>query len=77
MAGVRVLVVDDNSTNRRILDLTLTSWKMNPTLMSDAESALAELRRAQQCGEAYPLLLTDGHMPHIGRLHPGRLCAAG
>ncbi|MGJ5815036.1 response regulator [Paludibaculum fermentans] len=65
LAGVRVLVVDDNSTNRRILDLTLTSWNMSPTLMSDAESALAELRRANQCGEPYPLLLTDGHMPHM------------
>ncbi|MBN9659454.1 MAG: response regulator [Acidobacteria bacterium] len=65
LSGVRVLVVDDNSTNRRILDLTLTSWNMNPTLMPDAESALAELRRAHQCGEPYPLLLTDGHMPHM------------
>jgi signal transduction histidine kinase/DNA-binding response OmpR family regulator len=65
LAGVRVLVVDDNSTNRRILDLTLKNWNMNPTLMSDAESALAELRRAHQAGEPYPLLLTDGHMPHM------------
>ncbi|QOY92093.1 response regulator [Paludibaculum fermentans] len=65
LSGVRVLVVDDNSTNRRILDLTLASWNMSPILMSDAESALAELRRAQQCGEAYPLLLTDGHMPRM------------
>ncbi|WP_321473268.1 response regulator [uncultured Paludibaculum sp.] len=65
LSGVRVLVVDDNSTNRRILDVTLNSWKMYPTLVSDAVSALAELRRAYQCGEPYPLLLTDGHMPRM------------
>lgn len=62
LAGVRVLVVDDNRTNRRILEGLLTAWGMQPTLAPDAESALAILSKA---GEKYRLILTDMHMPRM------------
>ncbi|HET6423348.1 MAG TPA: response regulator [Planctomycetaceae bacterium] len=59
LQGLRVLVVDDNSTNRRILAEMLTSWGMTPVLVSDADAALAELQKGQE----YGLVLTDVHMP--------------
>jgi PAS domain S-box-containing protein len=63
LSDMKVLVVDDNETNRRILHEMLTNWGMAPTTVESAPEALAALRAAQQSNEAYPLLLTDGHMP--------------
>ncbi len=66
--GLRVLVVDDTLTNRRILDEVLRHWHMQPTLAASAAEALAELRAAQQAGTAYRLVLTDAHMPDVDGL---------
>jgi len=63
--GVKVLIVDDNHTNRRILEGLVTQWGMNPTSVSDAESALNELSTAQEIEKPYRLMLTDMHMPHV------------
>ncbi len=62
LQGLRVLIVDDNSTNRRILAEMLTSWGMVPVLVSDAEAAMAELQ-SPSSGQEYGLVLTDVHMP--------------
>jgi len=48
LAGVRVLVVDDNRTNRRILEEMLRRWGMEPVLADGGEAALAELSTAQE-----------------------------
>jgi CheY-like chemotaxis protein len=58
-------VVDDNATNRRILEETLLGWGMRPTLAENAPTALAELRRAEIAGEPYPLILLDAQMPEV------------
>ena len=63
--GLRILVVDDNATNRLILKEMLSNWKMQPTVVAAADDALAELRRAKQAGLPYELVLTDVHMPHV------------
>ncbi len=63
LAGLRVLVVDDNASNRRILEEILSNWGMCPVLAASADEALAILKKAQQAGEAIPLVLTDVHMP--------------
>lgn len=63
LRGVRVLIVDDNRTNRRILDGMLKRWEMLPALTEDGEHALARLNEAVREGNPFRLVLTDMHMP--------------
>lgn len=65
LGNVRVLVVDDNRTNRRILDGLLKHWGMVPTLASSGEQALAELEAARVSGVSFALVITDMHMPKM------------
>jgi two-component system sensor histidine kinase/response regulator len=65
LVGLRVLVVDDNETNQLILREMLASWEMEPTTVSNAETALRELYRAQESGQPHQVVLTDVHMPGI------------
>ena len=58
-------MVDDNATNRCILQGMLTRWEMLPTLAEDAEHALLLLAAAQQSGQRYRLILTDMYMPKM------------
>jgi two-component system sensor histidine kinase/response regulator len=60
---VKVLVVDDNRTNRRILEGMLGRWEMKSSSVQDGEEALAELSEAQEAGEPFALILMDMHMP--------------
>jgi CheY-like chemotaxis protein len=63
--GLPVLVVDDNATNRHILEEMLANWRMRPTAMPCGREALAELKRAAAADEPYPLLLIDAVMPDM------------
>ncbi len=65
LEGLTVLVVDDNLTNRRILEKTLLYWKMKPTVVSGAPEALEALHKAQKQGTPFPLMLTDCMMPEM------------
>ena len=65
MQGLRVLVVDDNATNRRILFETLTHWGMKPTCVDGGRLAVSESHRATLAGEPYALTLLDGCMPEM------------
>jgi CheY-like chemotaxis protein len=60
-----VLVVDDNQTNRHILEEMLLNWGMQPTVVADGLSALAELERAAHAQRGYPLALLDVMMPEM------------
>lgn len=60
-----VLVVDDNSTNRKILDAMLKKWWMQPELASSAEEGLSALERAASAGKPFPLVLLDAQMPEM------------
>jgi PAS domain S-box-containing protein len=62
---LKVLVVDDNATNRRILHETLTHWRMLPTEVASGAGALALLANAQQSGYPFPLILVDAQMPEM------------
>ena len=62
---MKVLVVDDNRTNCRILEGMLLRWQMKPTLVNGGAAALAQLSAAREAGEPYGLILTDMHMPDM------------
>ncbi|MGC2722796.1 MAG: response regulator, partial [Candidatus Acidiferrales bacterium] len=63
LRGVKVLIVDDNRTNRRILEGILKRWEMKFMSVEGGETALAELSAAREAAEPYALILTDVHMP--------------
>jgi CheY-like chemotaxis protein len=61
--GLTVLVVDDNRTNRRILQEMLLTWGMKPILAETGEAALAALSAVQKAETTLALILIDAHMP--------------
>jgi PAS domain S-box-containing protein len=65
LRGVKVLLVDDNRTNRRILEGMLGRWEMKTTSVEDGQGALEQLEAARDAGEPYGLILTDMHMPNM------------
>jgi two-component system sensor histidine kinase/response regulator len=60
---LRVLVVDDNATNRFILQETLLNWRMKPTLVASGKEALESMLAAHHANCPYGLVLLDCHMP--------------
>ncbi len=62
---MKVLVVDDNATNRRILEEMLQLQGMVPSMAESAEEALRLLNEAVENREPFPLVLTDVHMPEV------------
>jgi two-component system, sensor histidine kinase and response regulator len=68
IATVRTLIVDDNHTNRTILEHQLASWDMACTLAADARAALVVLRAAARSGRPYDLVVLDARMPHMNGL---------
>ncbi|HEY3459130.1 MAG TPA: response regulator [Bryobacteraceae bacterium] len=65
LQGLPVLVVDDNSTNRRILDGMLKRWGAEPVLTDSALEAMAALEQATQTGKKFKLILLDVCMPNV------------
>jgi PAS domain S-box-containing protein len=65
LQGLRVLIVDDNATNRRILVEILKNWKMEPVAVSGVNDALTELRRMADQKIPYAMVLTDANMPDV------------
>jgi signal transduction histidine kinase/DNA-binding response OmpR family regulator len=61
--GLLVLVVDDNATNRRILEETLTQWHMRPVLADSGPRALEIIGERTLAGERFALALLDVQMP--------------
>ncbi|MBS1811638.1 MAG: response regulator [Acidobacteria bacterium] len=59
LSNKRLLIVDDNETNRRILTLQARSWGMIPEAVASGAEALARLQQ----GEQYDLMILDMHMP--------------
>jgi signal transduction histidine kinase/DNA-binding response OmpR family regulator len=63
LVGRRVLVADDNATNRRIFQKTLEKWQMVPTLVENGLAAIDAVLDAQQRGQPFDLVLLDVNMP--------------
>jgi two-component system, sensor histidine kinase and response regulator len=66
--GMRVLVVDDNATNREILQHRLLSWGARTGVASDGAAALRELERTAEGEAPYTVALLDMHMPGMDGL---------
>jgi len=65
LTGMPVLVVDDNATNRRILQETLTRWGMVPTMAEEGREALEAMTAASAAGRPFALVLLDAMMPEM------------
>jgi two-component system, sensor histidine kinase and response regulator len=65
LRDLRVLVVDDNATNRLILSEILASWQMRAVTTNDVAGALAALGEAVGRSEPFHLVLTDALMPEV------------
>jgi signal transduction histidine kinase/CheY-like chemotaxis protein len=65
LRDLRVLIVDDNETNRVILAEILASWQMKATGVDGAHGALTALHAAADRGQPFHLVLTDALMPDV------------
>ena len=65
LRGVKALIVDDNRTNRGILEGMLKRWEMKSTSVEGGEEAFEQLSLARAAGDPYGLILTDVHMPKM------------
>jgi PAS domain S-box-containing protein len=63
--NLRGLIVDDNATNRQILQELLSNWGMRPMAAESAPAALTLLDEATRAGEPFALVLSDVHMPDM------------
>ena len=63
LRNLPVLVVDDNATNRHILEEWLRGWQMEPAAVGDGLAALDALWHAVGLGRPYALVLLDARMP--------------
>ena len=63
IAGFRILVVDDNRTNRRVLEEVLLNWGALPSTTADGPAALLAIREAADAGSPFAIALIDGMMP--------------
>ena len=71
--GVRILAVDDNATNRRVLSEQLESWGMDWTVLNDPKSVHSTLQAARNAGHPFSILLSDMQMPEIDGESLGRM----
>ena len=76
LRGVRVLVVDDNATNREILLTRLGSWGMRPTEAPSGLVALAALRQAVDDEDPFAIAVIDMQMPDMDGETLGRIIHA-
>jgi signal transduction histidine kinase/DNA-binding response OmpR family regulator/HPt (histidine-containing phosphotransfer) domain-containing protein len=76
LAGLPVLIVDDNPVNRRILHAQLTRWHAYPTCVAGGQQALDALRAAADAGSPFRLVLLDANMPAMDGFHVAEQIAA-
>jgi PAS domain S-box-containing protein len=65
LEGMRVLIIDDNETNQRILTEMLASWGMAPDVAAGGREGIERLRTAATAGKPFRLLLLDERMPEM------------
>ncbi|HUG44388.1 MAG TPA: response regulator [Acidobacteriota bacterium] len=65
LAGVRALIVDDNATNRRVLQEMLKQWRMTTVEVCSGTAALEAFQEERQRGESFDLVILDSQMPEM------------
>jgi signal transduction histidine kinase len=65
LRGLRVLVVDDQATNQRILEELLRDWGLEVTCVANGETALATLAAEREANRAFQLVVLDARMPDL------------
>ncbi len=68
MEELRVLCVDDNATNRALIELQLQAWHIQVDTQADGPSALARMQAAHRAGTPYDLVISDMQMPGMDGL---------
>ncbi len=63
LRDLRVLLVDDNATNRSILEEMFKGWRMRPEAVAGGQEALDALRIAAGSGHPFRLVIVDANMP--------------
>jgi two-component system sensor histidine kinase/response regulator len=63
LSNMSVLIVDDNATNRQILEEWLRGWQMKPVVRGDGLAALDAIWHSAASGWPFPLVLLDARMP--------------
>ncbi|SPP63782.1 PAS domain S-box protein [Nitrospira lenta] len=76
LSGLRICLIDDNATNRSLLQYHACDWKMHYESAEDGPSALALIRRAAAAGTPFDLAILDMHMPGMDGLELGRTIRA-
>jgi two-component system, sensor histidine kinase and response regulator len=72
LEGLPILVVDDNATNRQILEEILRGWGTRPVAVDSGRAALDALRCAAAVSRPFPMVLIDGMMPGMDGLELAR-----
>jgi len=65
LRNMRVLVVDDNATNLKILEKILSHWGAKPTVADSAKAGLSLLKQALETKHPFGLMIVDRHMPEV------------
>ena len=65
LRGARILVVDDNATNREVLTVQLRAWDARPQEVPDGPSALLALAQARDAGDPFLAAILDMQMPDM------------
>jgi PAS domain S-box-containing protein len=65
LGGISVLIVDDNFTNRKVLQGTLSRWGMNSFVVDGGKAAIEEMKRATLEGHPFSMIIVDGQMPEM------------
>ena len=74
---VRTLIVDDNVTNRVVLEELMKRWGIPSVSLDNAEAALIEVEEAEARGEPFGLILSDLNMPDIDGASLARALSVG
>jgi PAS domain S-box-containing protein len=72
ITGTRILVVDDNATNRKLMTMLLDNWGCRHEVAVDGEDGLALLYEAARKGDPFQLCILDQEMPNMDGLELGR-----